>query len=206
MRSTCSSLGGDRCFLRQIQERFNGRPERTAEQIWIMPTAEPKPTPAPEKQEPEKQEPDELTPEPNEPTPEPTPVPDMPLVNIDGWDFVAIISIPALDKEYSVRNEWSRKGAKYSPCRYVGSVYTNDLVICAHNQMSLFGRLNELREGDQVILVDMDGRVYTYHVVLTEEIGPFDVEDMISSGYDLSLFTCTIRGRGRTTVRCTRDA
>ena len=79
----------------------------------------------------------------------------MPVVTIDGSDFVAIISIPALDLEFAVRNEWSKPGLKQSPCRYVGSVYTDDLIICAHNYTAHFGRLKELKQGDQIILVDM---------------------------------------------------
>lgn len=140
------------------------------------------------------------------PTPEPTPVPEsMPVITVDGWDYVAIISIPALDLEFCVRNEWSKEGGKKSPCRYTGSVYTNDLIICAHNYTSHFGRLKELQAGDQIILVDMNGEVYTYHAVYTEEIGRFDFDGMTNSGYDLSLFTCTIGGKARVTVRCTRD-
>jgi sortase A len=100
----------------------------------------------------------------------------------------------------------SKKGAKNSPCRYVGSVYTNDLIICAHNYSSHFGRLKELKQGDEIILVDMNGEIYTYHVELTEEIHRYNVEDMICSGYDLTLFTCTLDAVSRVTVRCTRDA
>ncbi len=149
------------------------------------PTAEPDPTPAPG----------------------PTPMPEsMPIITMDGWDYVAIISIPALDLEFCVRNEWSKAGAKKSPCRYTGSVYTDDLIICAHNYSSHFGRLKELKRGDRIILIDMRGEVYTYHVEYTEEIGKFDVAKMVSSGYDLSLFTCTIGGKARVTVRCTRDS
>ncbi len=140
------------------------------------------------------------------PTPEPTAIPEaMPVVTMDGSEFVAILSIPTLDLEFAVRNEWSKPGAKKSPCRYVGSVYTNDLIICAHNYTSHFGRLNELKQGDPIILVDMNGQVYTYHVVMIDEIGKYDIEGMVSSGYDLSLFTCTIGGKARVTVRCTRD-
>ena len=130
----------------------------------------------------------------------------MPVVTIDGSDFVAIISIPALDLEFAVRNEWSKPGLKQSPCRYVGSVYTDDLIICAHNYTAHFGRLKELKQGDQIILVDMNGEVYLYHIDYIEEIDKFDISGMVSSGYDLTLFTCTIGGKARVTARCVRDA
>ena len=135
----------------------------------------------------------------------PAPV-DMPVMTIDGVDYVAIISIPALDLEFSVRNEWDKEGLKKSPCRYVGSVYTDDLIICAHNYRSHFGRLKELKPGDEILLVDMDGVLYTYTVALTEEIRGRDVESMVGSDYPLTLFTCTIGGKTRVTVRCNRTA
>lgn len=169
--------------------------------ILVVPenTETPTETPVPDPEAPQ-------TPTP-EPTPEPTPVPqDMPVVTIDGSDFVAILSIPALDLEFSIRNEWTKEGGKKSPCRYVGSVYTDDLILCAHNYTSHFGRLKELQQGDEILLVDMNGVVYTYHVDTVEQIDKFDVTGMVSSGYPLSLFTCTIGGKARVTVRCLRDS
>ena len=169
----------------------------TAEPILLVPQETPEPTQG------TSPNPDDPAPE---PTPEPTPVPEsMPVVTIDGWDFVAVMSIPSLDLEFSVRNEWTKEGGKKSPCRYVGSVYTDDLIICAHNYTSHFGRLKELKQGDQIILVDMNGAVYTYSVDIIEELSRFDITRMVSSGYDLTLFTCTIGGKARVTVRCTRD-
>lgn len=60
------------------------------------------------------------------------------VVNIDGLDYVGIITIPAIDIQLPVINEWSYPNLKVSPCRMQGSGYTDDLVILAHNYTTHF--------------------------------------------------------------------
>lgn len=127
---------------------------------------------------------------------------EMPVKEMDGVDYVAVLSIPSLSLELPVRNEWSYPDLQNSPCRYSGSAYMNDLVICAHNYSQHFGRLKDLELGSEILLVDMEGNLFQYHVVLTETILPTDVDKMIHSEYDLSLYTCTLGGQTRVTVRC----
>lgn len=129
---------------------------------------------------------------------------EMPVKEMNGDIFVAILSVPELNLELPVRNEWSYEKLTASPCRYTGSAYMNDLVICAHNYSQHFGRLKDLDEGSEILLVDMDGNLFIYRVALIETLMPTDIEKMLSSDYDLSLFTCTLGGRTRVTVRCVR--
>ena len=140
----------------------------------------------------------ELTP------PEPTPEPyiEMAVIEIDNVQYSAMLSIPKLSLELSVRNNWSYPDLKNSPCRYYGSAFMHDLVICGHNYSSHFGRLKELEKGDEVLLVDVNGVLFTYSVEEIETLGPFDVLPMTNSGFDLTLFTCTVGGKKRVTVRC----
>ena len=78
-------------------------------------------------------------------------------------------------------------------------------MICAHNYSSHFGRLRELNPGDEVLLVDMDGVLFTYHVELVEVLEPYETIPMIESEYELTLFTCAVGGEHRVTVRCSLD-
>jgi sortase A len=78
----------------------------------------------------------------------------------------------------------------------------DDLVICAHNYQSHFGRLNTLKTGDLVQFMDMEGNLFTYQVVSFEILQPNQAELLRSGGWDLTLFTCTIGGQTRFTVRC----
>ena len=75
-------------------------------------------------------------------------------------------------------------------------------MIAAHNYKSHFGRLLELKPGDHVLFEDVDGNVFIYQVAASEVIDPKGTNEMISSSFDLSLFTCTRGGSARFTVRC----
>lgn len=129
----------------------------------------------------------------------------MPTQYIDGYNYIAILIIPALSLELPVMEEWDYDRLRVSPCRYAGSVYTDDLVIAAHNYTSHFGELYSLSLGDEVNLTDMDGNSFIYHVAEITILQPHEVEEMTSSEWDLTLFTCTLGGRTRVTVHCERD-
>ena len=127
---------------------------------------------------------------------------DMPVEVIDGEAYVGLLSIPALSLELPVLSEWSYDGLRAAPCRYAGSAYMGDLVICAHNYTYHFGRLRELSAGDEVLLVDMSGEIFRYEVAEILTLEPTAVSEMLRSEYDLTLYTCTLGGAARVTVRC----
>lgn len=127
---------------------------------------------------------------------------EMPTQEIQGTAFSAMIEIPTLSLELPVRDTWSYPGLRRSPCRYSGSAYTRDLVICGHNYNAHFGNLKKLNKDDKVILTAMNGDVFTYRVEKVENLSPDSIDEMTDSGYDLTLFTCTLGGGERVTVRC----
>ncbi|MCD8121459.1 MAG: sortase [Clostridiales bacterium] len=124
---------------------------------------------------------------------------------IDGYSYIGFLSIPALDLELPVMSEWDYAKLKISPCRYVGSAKTDDLVIAAHNYSRHFGNLSKLTSGDEVYFIDMEGVRYTYTVEVIETLEPDAIEEMTDSDYALTLFTCTYGGQMRVTVRCSRQ-
>lgn len=129
---------------------------------------------------------------------------EMPVRTIHGRDYIGVLTIPALELELPVLSQWDYTNLRIAPCRYEGSVYNGSLILCAHNYSSHFGRLKSLREGDVVQFTDMDDNVYTYQVVGLETLSPTDVEGMESGDWDLTLFTCTVGGQSRVTVRLER--
>ena len=129
---------------------------------------------------------------------------DMPVEEIDGARYIGLLNIPRLSMELPIQSEWSYPNMKVSPCRYDGSVYLNNMVICGHNYNTHFGTLKDLEKGDSITFTDMDGNVFRYQVMVTEILQPTAVEEMISGDWDLTLFTCTIGGATRVTVRCNR--
>ena len=131
---------------------------------------------------------------------------EMTLIEIEGYESIGILSIPSLNVELPVLNDWSYEKLKKSPCLYYGSYYDKNFVIAAHNYQSHFGRLRELQERDLITFQDNNGNVYYYEVVLTETLTKYATEEMVTSDFDLSLYTCTIDGSNRVTVRCNQVA
>lgn len=127
-------------------------------------------------------------------------------VEIDGYSYIGYLIIPGLELELPVMSEWDYARLKITPCRYSGSVKTDDLVVAAHNYARHFGMLSKLSEGDGIFFMDMDGVLHTYEVAAVEVLAPTDVEEMTAGEYDLTLFTCTYGGKSRVTVRCERAA
>ncbi len=130
--------------------------------------------------------------------------PELPVVMLDGYDYIGVISIPAIDIKLPVMSEWSYPKLKIAPCREFGSSRTDDLVIAAHNYESHFGKLGSVSVGDNVIFTDMDGVENHYIVQKTDILQPTDVDAVEHSGYDLVLYTCTYGGKTRITVFCDR--
>lgn len=130
---------------------------------------------------------------------------EMPTQTIDGIDYIGVLEIPSLNLELPVISQWSYPNLRIAPCRYSGSAYSGGLVIAAHNYDSHFGRLKTLQTDDEVIFTDIDGNTFTYKVAVMEILEPLATEEMKSEEWDLSLFTCTIGGRSRVTVRCVLD-
>ena len=127
---------------------------------------------------------------------------DMPIVDVDGRSFIGTVEIPCLGLLLPIQNEWSNDNAKVSVCRYMGSVDENNLIVAGHNYIEHFGKLKELRTGDKVIVTDMNGRSFYFQVSNMETLGAYDTEQMESGDWDLTLFTCTIGGANRVTIRC----
>ena len=129
---------------------------------------------------------------------------DMPTQEVDGQSYIGVLELQSLGLSLPIISQWSYPGLRIAPCRYTGSAYQNDLVIAAHNYTSHFGRLKELSPGDAVTFIDVDGNVFCYQVAEVETLPPYSVAEMTSGDWDLTLFTCTIGGQSRVTVRCER--
>ena len=142
--------------------------------------------------------------------PEEVPVPEflhdptmeMPEELIDGQKYIGVVEIPDLELTLPIISEWSDAKLKISPCRYVGSAYTNDMILSGHSYVNHFRYIRKLERGAEIIFTDMAGTRFVYEVSDTEVIDASGVERMLSGEWDMSLFTCTTNGSARHTVRC----
>lgn len=129
---------------------------------------------------------------------------DMPVEQIDGIYYVGKLSLSAIDMELPVCENWDYSNLKTAPCRYIGTAYLDNMVICAHNYDGHFGNIKNLSYGDAVTFTDMDGNIFTYKVMEIETLDPYEIDEMTTGDWDLTLFTCTAGGATRVTVRCGR--
>ena len=130
---------------------------------------------------------------------------EMPVKTINGRDYIGVLTIPSLELELPVLSQWDYPALKVAPCRYSGSLYQDNLIICAHNYASHFGKLKNLHVGDTAIFTDMDENVVRFQLAAQETIQPEDLEAMEAGDWDLTLFTCTVGGQSRVTVRFVRE-
>lgn len=130
---------------------------------------------------------------------------DMPTQEVDGCKYIGRIDIPAVDISLPVMDAWSYPNLKIAPCRYKGSAYLDNMILAAHNYQRHFGPIGSLLPGDEVTFTDVDGNIFRYSVAEIEQLDSTDVREMEAGDWDLTLFTCTLGGQYRVTVRCVRE-
>lgn len=133
--------------------------------------------------------------------PEPTA---LTVVEIDGYNYVGYISIPAFELELPIMDTWSEDRLRVAPCLQYGSPLTDDAVIAGHNYKHHFLPLHSIETGETVTFTDMTGYVIEYTVTEVKTLDPRSVYEVINSEHDLILYTCTIGGQSRVTVFCDR--
>lgn len=123
-------------------------------------------------------------------------------VDVEGYEYIGAVTIPAIDVTLPVMKELTYAGLKIAPCRYQGNYKDNSLIIAAHNYPGHFGNIYLLSQGDEVVFKDVEGVEYSYEVERIEILDGDAVEEMEEGEWDLTLFTCTYGGQNRITVRC----
>lgn len=124
------------------------------------------------------------------------------------YDVIARLDIARLGLSLPVLSETTDNALKISACRYHGTVpgAEGNLVITGHDYRSgaIFGRLNKMDEGDDVLLTGKDGKTYAYTVYAIDHIKPDEAGRLYDTEYgsELSLLTCEDSGNGRLLVRC----
>ncbi len=123
-------------------------------------------------------------------------------IEIDSYDYIGYLSIPALGLELPVMSSWDYQRLKVSPCRYSGNITDKNLVVIAHNYSGHFGNLDQLQFEDEVLFTDVTGEVTTYQVACVDVVPPSSAEEVVSGDFDLALVTCTYGGKTRFVVYC----
>ena len=134
-------------------------------------------------------------------------------VTVGGVNYTidAIVKIPSINIEYPVLSETSDALLEISVNKYwPKNLKPNEIgnyCIVGHNYRNgkMFGRLNELKNGDIVELQDLTGRTLKYQVYNKYVVEPTDTRctsQLTNGRKELTLITCTNYGTQRLVVKC----
>ena len=71
-------------------------------------------------------------------------------------------------------------------------------------RMKLWPPSINIKVGNKFTITDVNNNIYEYEVCEIEELKADSVDEMINNNYDLTLFTCTLSGTTRYTIRLNR--
>ena len=86
----------------------------------------------------------------------------MPVISLDGTDYVGILELPAHGSALPVCADWGR--TTKHPCRFDGSIYNGTIQIGGTSQKGQYDFYREISVGDSVYFTDMTGNRYAYAV------------------------------------------
>lgn len=121
-------------------------------------------------------------------------------------NYLGKIIIKKIDLEYVVLNQFSEEHLKILPCKFHGVSLgeIGNICIAAHNynDQRFFGRLNELKIKDVIILQDFNQKNYEYIVYDIFETDENDQSILKASNkYELTLLTCNNSNKKRIIVK-----
>ena len=120
------------------------------------------------------------------------------------YDAVAYLSIPSLGIKYPVLAKTSDALLKVSLNKYWGANpnQVGNMCIVGHNynDSRFFGKLNQIKNGEEIIITEMDGESLSYYVYETDMIDPYDTactSQKTNGRKEITLITCNVDGSQR---------
>ncbi|MBR6676754.1 MAG: hypothetical protein IKL24_05430 [Clostridia bacterium] len=108
----------------------------------------------------------------------------MPSLEINGRNVVAVLRIPELDVTLPVASSFDKKAGSSYPQRVSGSVYDGSLVVTGADLKGQLDCLKRLDLGNKLTVTDMTGAEFTYEVTeierhkSTSDIGADEITDL----------------------------
>jgi len=121
-------------------------------------------------------------------TKDPEQISDMPVLELYGEDFAALLEIPSYGLKLPVCNDWSQGNVVSYPCRFSGTAYNGSLIIGGYDQAGQFDFFDRIYDGAAVILTDMTGTAFSYEVQRVERSMSAEADVLMDSDADLTLF------------------
>lgn len=86
----------------------------------------------------------------------------MPVLSLNGTDYIGILELPAHGSALPVCADWGHSSKQ--PCRFDGSIYDGTMQIGGTSQKGQYAFYREISVGDTVCFTDVTGNRYTYAV------------------------------------------
>ena len=126
----------------------------------------------------------------------------MPVVGIDGVDYVALLEIPAFGVKAPVEDAWEGKMLTTAVGRFWGSAYDRSLVIGGPDYPGMFDFCDDIETGTRITVTDMTGTQYTYTVSKIDRAKHAETQWLRSADCDLTLFCHDVYSMEYIAVRC----
>lgn len=124
-------------------------------------------------------------------------------------DVIAILEIESIGIRYPVVEGCSSANLNYAighMSETAGVGETGNCALAGHNGSrhgEFFTKLNTVKDGEVVTLLDMEGELHSYQITESFVVGPYDNSIKEQSDFEeLTLFTCAERGTKRFVVKC----
>ena len=126
----------------------------------------------------------------------------MPVLEINDVDYVALIEIPSLNLSLPVADVWNSQKLYHSPARFYGSCYDHSLVIGGADNSYQFSFCDKIDNGTVIIVTDMTGTQFSYTVSRVDRSKSAESNWLICRDYDLTLFCRDALSMEYVAVRC----
>ena len=126
----------------------------------------------------------------------------MPMLELDGENFIAILEIPILNTSLPVGADWDTDKLSDYPCRYTGSTYDNTLIIGGRDSIGQLDFAKTISIGNEVFVTDVTGARYSYTVEAIERTKDVSTEALTDIDGHLILFMRNTYSLDYTLVIC----
>lgn len=130
----------------------------------------------------------------------------MPVLEIDGIDYSALLEIPRLNIELPVANRWDTYKSTHIPSRFWGSIYDPPCVIGGSDAPGHFDFCGRIEPGTLITVTDTAGTQFNYTVTRVDRASHAKTDWLLNEDFDLTLFCRSTYSLEYIAVRCNSSA
>lgn len=130
----------------------------------------------------------------------------MPVLALDGTDYVAVLEVPAYGVALPVADCWDSKTLYCTPGRFSGSAYNRTLIIGGADAPGQLSFCDQIENGSVITVTDMTGVRFSYTVSRVDRADHAQAQWLMSDDYDLTLFCRDAHSSRYIAVRCLASA